>query len=106
MKEKITPEIFQRLVELAALRLDPEEALYLRKELNNQLVSVEILEGIPIDEDVEAASHGIPYPEERSPALREDHIIPDPDRDAILGQAPELEDGYIVVPDISQEELE
>jgi aspartyl-tRNA(Asn)/glutamyl-tRNA(Gln) amidotransferase subunit C len=106
MKDKISPDIFQRLVELAALKLGPEEARYLRKELNNQLVSVEILEGIPIDEGAEAASHGVPYPDERTPAMREDEIVPDPNRDAILGQAPELEDGYIVVPDISQEELE
>ena len=106
MKDKITPAIFQRLVELAALSLEPEEARYLRKELNNQLVSVEILENIPIDEDVEAAPHGVPYPEERSPAMRKDEIIPSKDREAILGQAPELEDDYFVVPDISQEELE
>lgn len=106
MKEKITPEVFQRLVELAALKLTPEEAQYLRQELNNQLVSIEILEGIPIADDVKAASHGVPYPPEHSPDMREDEIIPDPDREAILNQAPELENGYIVVPDISQEELE
>jgi len=106
MSEKITPDVFQRLVDLAALELSEKEAEYLRQELNNQLISIEILEGIPIDEDVKAASHGVPYPPERSPQPREDEVIPDPNREEILDQAPEREEGYIVVPDISQEELE
>ncbi|MFO8036044.1 MAG: Asp-tRNA(Asn)/Glu-tRNA(Gln) amidotransferase subunit GatC [Anaerolineales bacterium] len=106
MKEKITPEVFQRLVDLAALELSEEEAEVLRRELNNQLVSIEVLEGIDIDEEVEAASHGVPYPPERSPEPRKDEVIPDPHREEILDQAPEREDGYYVVPDISHEELE
>lgn len=106
MKEKITPEVFRRLVDLAALELSEQEAECLRQELNNQLVSIEVLEAIPIDEDVEVASHGVPYPPERSPGQREDEIILDPNREEILEQAPEAEDGFIVVPDISQEELE
>ncbi len=106
MKEKITPDVFRRLVDLAALELSEKEAEYLRQELNNQLVSIEILEGIPIDEDVQAAPRGVPYPPERSPQPREDEVIADPNREEILDQAPEREKGYIVVPDISQEELE
>lgn len=105
-EEKITPQVFQRLVDLAALELDPKEAEYLRQELNNQLISIEILESIPIDAEVEAAAHGVPYPPERSPAFRDDEALTDPHRADILAQAPELEDGYIVVPDIAQEELE
>ena len=104
--EKITPEVFQRLVDLAAFQLPPDEAEYLRRELNNQLVSIEVLESIPIDAEVKAAAHGVPYPPERSPAMREDEVIRDPNREDILAQAPELEEGYIVVPDITQEELE
>lgn len=106
MEEKITPEIFQRLVDLAALELSEQEADYLRQELNNQLISIEVLESIPIDAEVQAASHGVPYPPERSPTPREDEVIPDPDKDEILEQAPDTEDGYYVVPDISHEELE
>ena len=105
-EEKITPQVFQRLVDLAAFDLSAEEGEYLRRELNNQLVSIEVLESISIDAEVKAAAHGVPYPPERSPALRADEWVMDPNREDILAQAPEMEDGYIVVPDISQEELE
>lgn len=106
MKEEITPEVFQRLAELASLELEQEEAEYLRRELNHQLVSVEVLEGISIDEETASASHGVPYTSENSAPPRPDQTRVDPHRRAILEEAPELEDGYIVVPDISHQELE
>ncbi len=106
MAEKISPEDFQRLADLASLELPEEEAEYLRKELNNQMVSIEVLESIPIDADTGAAAHGLPYTEYNSAAPRIDEFRQDPNRQAILDQAPELEDGYIVVPDISHEELD
>ena len=105
-EEKITPQVFQRLGDLAAFDLSSKESEYLRRELNNQLVSIEVLESIPIDAEVKAAAHGVPYPPERSPAFRDDEWKLDPNRADILSLAPELEEGYIVVPDISQEELE
>ena len=37
MTDEITPELFEHLVELAALEITPEEADYLQRELNNQL---------------------------------------------------------------------
>jgi aspartyl-tRNA(Asn)/glutamyl-tRNA(Gln) amidotransferase subunit C len=106
MADKITPEDFQRLADLASLELPEEEAEYLRKELNNQMVSIEVLESIPIEADTGTAAHGLPYTEFNSPLPRTDEIHQDPNRQAILDQAPELEDGYIVVPDISHEELD
>jgi aspartyl/glutamyl-tRNA(Asn/Gln) amidotransferase C subunit len=106
MSEKITPEVFQRLAELASLELDEEEAEYLRQELNHQLVSVEVLDSISIDEAAETAAHGIPYTEENSAPPRPDQARMDLHRRAILEEAPEVEDGYLVVPDISHEELE
>jgi Asp-tRNA(Asn)/Glu-tRNA(Gln) amidotransferase C subunit len=48
----------------------------------------------------------LPYTDKNSPVPREDISFQDPHREDILKQAPELEDGYIVVPDISHEELE
>jgi aspartyl-tRNA(Asn)/glutamyl-tRNA(Gln) amidotransferase subunit C len=105
MTEIITPEIFEKLVKLAALEVSKEEGEYLRRELNNQMVSIEVLESIPIDAETEPADHGVPYKDFNSPQPREDVARQDPHREEILGQAPELEDGYIVVPDISQEEL-
>jgi hypothetical protein len=37
--QPITQELFDHLVGLAALELSPQEAEYLRKELNNQLMA-------------------------------------------------------------------
>ena len=106
MKDKITPDDFQRLADLASLELPPAEAEYLRAELNNQMISIEVLESIPIDADTGAAAHGVPYSAINSAVPREDESRQDPHRQEILDQAPELEEGYIVVPDISHEELE
>ena len=106
MKDKIASDVFNRLVDLASLELQEGEGEYLRKELNNQMVSIEVLESIPIDAETGTAAHGLPYTDKNSPVPREDISRQDPNREDILKQAPELEDGYIVVPDISHEELE
>jgi aspartyl-tRNA(Asn)/glutamyl-tRNA(Gln) amidotransferase subunit C len=106
MTEKITPDDFQRLADLASLELPPEEAEYLRRELNNQMISIEVLESIPIEMDADTAAHGLPYTEYNSQVPRKDQTHQDPHRQEILDQAPELEDGFIVVPDISHEELD
>ena len=106
MSDKISPEDFERLTDLASLELPADEAEYLRKELNNQMLSIEVLESIPIDAETGTAAHGIPYDEMNSAVPREDISRLDANREEILKQAPELEDGYIVVPDISHEELD
>lgn len=106
MTEKINAEDFQRLAELASLELSDQEAEYLRRELNNQMVSIEVLESIPIDTETATAAHGLPYTELNSPLPRQDEVRTSPDIQDILDQAPELEDGFIVVPDISHEELD
>ena len=106
MAERISREDFQRLAELASLELPEDEAEYLRGELNNQMISIEVLESIPIDAETDTAAHGLPYTDLNSAVPREDITQQDPHRQEILDQAPELEDGYIVVPDISHQELE
>jgi aspartyl-tRNA(Asn)/glutamyl-tRNA(Gln) amidotransferase subunit C len=106
MTEAITPEIFAHLVKLAALELDPSEAEYLRRQLNNQLNSVQELEDIQLDTALVATSHGVPYTPSITPGLREDEWAVYPNSEGILGQAPQVEDGYIIVPDILHEELE
>ena len=105
MSDQITPELFNHLVRLAALELSPEEAEYLRRELNNQLKSIHELEAIPLDPSTEITSHGVPYSPQITPVTRSDEWIPHPDPEEILAQAPEVEDGYIVVPDIPHTEL-
>ena len=106
MTDTITQEIFEHLVGLAALDLTPQEADYLRRELNGQLKSVRELEAIQVDDQVPITSHGVPYTPESRPPLREDVAAPSSESEAILAQAPEREDRYIVVPDIPVEELE
>lgn len=106
MSEQITAEIFNHLVDLAALELDAAESEYLRRQLNNQLKAIHELEAIPLDEGILPALHGVPYPEGISPAPRPDEWVPYPDPAAILAQAPETEDGYIIVPDIPHTQLD
>lgn len=103
--EPIPPDLFAHLVELAALALDPQEADYLRGQLNRQLAAIRELEAIPLDEGVEITSHGVPYTPAISPPPRRDEQQPSPQADAILAQAPETEGRYIVVPDIPHTDL-
>lgn len=105
MEDEITPELFSHLVELAALELSPEEGEYLRAQLNGQLKAIHELERIPVPDDVPPAAHGVTFsPDIRSP-LRADRTRPCADADKILGQAPEVDERYFVVPDIPHTEL-
>jgi aspartyl/glutamyl-tRNA(Asn/Gln) amidotransferase C subunit len=106
MREEITIDIFNHLVSLAALELDEKQAVYLRRELNQQLKAIHELEAIPLDADLKITPHGIPYTLETSPDLREDTWLPHPNPDEILAQAPQVEDHYIIVPDIPHEKLD
>ncbi len=106
MNELISKETFSHLVDLAALQLEPAEAEYLRQQLNNQLNAIHELEAIPLEEDVPITSHGVPYTKEISSAPRDDTWYPYPNPEEILGQAPQAEDGYIIVPEIPHTNLE
>ena len=105
MSDTITPELFAHLVHLAALELSPEEGEYLRLQLNNQLKAIHELEAIPLGESSGVTSHGVPYTPEITPPIRLDAWQPYPAPQNILRQAPEMEDGYIVVPDIKHTDL-
>jgi aspartyl/glutamyl-tRNA(Asn/Gln) amidotransferase C subunit len=106
MAEEITVEIFNHLVQLAALELSSEESEYLRKQLNNQLKAVHELEAIPVDPQTPVASHGVPYTPAITPPTRIDEWTPYPAPGDILAQAPEIDEGYIVVPEIPHTDLE
>ncbi len=106
MNELITQETFAHLVDLAALQLDAAEAEYLRQQLNNQLNAIHELEAIPLDDDVQVTSHGVPYTPEISSTPREDVWQPYPNPEEILAQAPDVAEGYIVVPEIPHTNLE
>ncbi len=100
MSDQITPEIFEHIVDLAALELDEKQAEYLRRQLNNQLKAIRELEAVPLDASVPVNLHGVPFAAAESALPRADEWHPSADVKDILSQAPELEDGYIVVPDI------
>ncbi len=106
MTDEITPELFEHLVDLAAFAFYPTEAEYLRKELNNQLKAIHLLEAVPLDSNIPPASHGVPYTAQIRSGLREDTWEPCDNPDEILAQAPQIEDRYIIVPDIPHTELE
>ncbi len=106
MNDTITQETFAHLVDLAALQLEPAEAEYLRQQLNNQLKAIHELEAIPLEENVPITSHGVPYITATSPAPRDDTWYPYPNPEDILGQAPQVDDGYIIVPEIPHTNLE
>jgi aspartyl-tRNA(Asn)/glutamyl-tRNA(Gln) amidotransferase subunit C len=101
----ITPPIFDHLVELAALELEPDEAAYLRRELNHQLEAIRELEAIQVDPATPITSHGVDYTPEISPLPRPDESRPCSEADEILAQAPETDGRYIAVPDIPHTDL-
>jgi aspartyl-tRNA(Asn)/glutamyl-tRNA(Gln) amidotransferase subunit C len=106
MRDEITPELFTKLVDLAAFAFDQGEAEYLRKELNNQLKAIHQLKTAQLDPSVPHAFHGVTYTPESSPPLRADVWMPCENPDEILTQAPQVDEGHFIVPDIPHTELE
>lgn len=96
--EKITPELFEKLVELAQFSLDPAESEYLRGELNHQLAAVKELSEILIDESIAPTTHGLEV-DGALPRADEWKLYPDPA--SIVALAPESEEGLIAVPDVA-----
>lgn len=105
MSEPISKDIFDHMVSLAALELEPEEAEYLRKQLNNQLQAIHELEQIPLDNKTPITSHGVPYTDSISQVPRIDEWMSEDVADEILKQAPSVDDRYIIVPDIPHVDL-
>ncbi|MEL7645799.1 MAG: aspartyl/glutamyl-tRNA amidotransferase subunit C [Anaerolineaceae bacterium] len=97
--DSITPELFAKLVTLAALELTPEESEYLRTELNHQLAAVKELSEIQLAEGVQPSLHGL---ESQGSAPRADAWKPFPNPAEILALAPASEGGYFRVPDFSR----
>jgi aspartyl/glutamyl-tRNA(Asn/Gln) amidotransferase C subunit len=106
MSDKITKDVFDRLAELAALALQPEEANYLHQQLNNQLSAIDQLLAVPLDNETPVAAHGVPYTADNSQPIRGDKADPYKEPDAILSQAPEVSERSIVVQDIPHEGLD
>lgn len=97
--EKISPELFEKLVGLASLELKPEEREYLLTEMNHQLASVFELTQIPLEDDLAPSLHGILC---SGPEPRKDEAKAFPHPEQILAQAPENEAGMFAVPDVAK----
>ena len=106
MTDEIDPQGFDHLVHLAALQLEPDEAEYLRRELNHQLQVIAELEAIPLDPSIPQTSHGIPYTAEIRTGTREDTWVPCENTGEILAQAPSVDQGCFVVPEIPHTEMD
>lgn len=105
MTDAISIQLFEHLVQLAALELGSTEAEYLRQQLNNQLKSIDELLAVPIDPEIPPASHGVSYSPAASQTARADLWEPEQNTKEILDQAPQFEDGHIIVPEIPHTEL-
>ena len=94
---KISLELFQKLVGLAALELTDEESAYLLTEMNHQLSSVNALLQVPLEDDIQPTLHGL---ECQGAGPRADVWQPVPAPEEIRAEAPEIEDGMFAVPDV------
>jgi len=106
MSDSINPEIFDHLVQLAALELDLAEAEYLRRQLNNQLKAIDELEAISLDEALPVTTLGVPYSPATTPPIRPDEWVACSNPEEILAQAPQVEERYVIVPEIPHTELD
>ena len=105
MSEEITRDVFDKIVELAALELEEDEAEYIRRQLNDQLAAIAELEAVPLNENTPPAAHGVPYTPAVSAPARQDVHAPFSDPDKIIGVAPEEDERYFITPDIPHEDL-
>ncbi|MFZ3150152.1 MAG: Asp-tRNA(Asn)/Glu-tRNA(Gln) amidotransferase subunit GatC [Anaerolineaceae bacterium] len=103
MPDTITPEMFEKLANLAALELDHSESEYLRTELNHQLAAVKELSEIQLDDSVVPSLHGINC---QGKPPREDVWKPFQNPEEIIALAPESEDGMVAVPDVARADQE
>ncbi len=106
MTDEISPETFAHLVDLAAFEFEADQAEYLRQQLNNQLKAISELEAIAVDDSVPASLHGVEFPIAARPATRPDEAKGFSERERLVEQVPDFEDGYVIVPDIPHKDLD
>lgn len=92
---KISREQVEHVAKLARLELVEEETLTYTEQLNSILEYAAILEGIDT-EDITPTAHAVPLYN----VLREDEVKPSLEREKVLANAPETEEGFFKVPKI------
>lgn len=84
---------------LARLQLDADELDFYGTQLEVILEHAAQIQALATD-DVPPTSHALPVVN----AFRDDELVPSLDRDEVLSQAPQQEDGYFRVPPTLEEE--
>lgn len=92
---KISREQVEYVAKLARLELAEEEIATNTEQLNSILEYAAMLEEINT-EDIVPTAHAVPLHN----VLREDEIKPSLDREKVLANAPETENGFFKVPRI------
>lgn len=92
---KISKEEVLHVADLARLDMDEVSIDIFANQIDKILESIDALNSIDTT-DVEPTSHAISL----SNAFREDEVSPSFDRDAVLANAPETEDGFFLVPKV------
>ncbi len=94
-KKKIEPAEIEAVARLARLGLSAEEKEKFGRQLNDVLLYMEKLDGLPL-EGVEPLSHVLPLKN----VLRDDVVRPGLKQDQALANAPEQKDGFFKVPPV------
>lgn len=94
-KDKITAAQVRKVAKLARLELSEEELTIFTGQLDTILAYVEQLDELETQE-VEGTSHVVPL----TCPLREDRPVPSSEREAIVGKAPDHDEGCFRVPRI------
>lgn len=92
---KISREQVEHVAKLARLELVEEEILTYTQQLNSILDYAAMLEGINT-EDIVPTAHAVPLYN----VLREDEVKPSMDREKVLANAPDSDEGFFKVPRI------
>ena len=93
--DKISPEAFEKIVDMAAFALEPEEKAYLLDQLNLQLQSVQELLDISLEDEIDLPKKHIPRVGD-TPRADEWQAFDKPR--VIVERAPQNEDGMFLVP--------
>ena len=92
---KIFREQVEHVAKLARLELVEEEIATYTEQLNSILEYAAMLEGINT-EDINPTAHAVPLHN----VFREDEVKPSLEREKVLANAPEAEEGFFKVPKI------
>jgi len=91
----VSIQYIEKIASLSKLNLSESEKETLMKHTENILDYVEILNEVDIDNEVLVNNI-----ESKAETLRNDEVVTSFDREILLKNAPDIENGYFVVPNI------